>query len=190
MLYYYDVMVHPDVAAEVPVEAFAAEAGHILGLGRGWRQWGFRFTRVYPDKEGASQMRRRNAQYFTLQLTPNAEIQKFGQEFDGMSVCDCGHNMVHINADRWRGGAKPTTTDNVRHMPLAAYRQYVILHEVGHVLSRCSATHHQKACAPCGRAPVMMQQTNGVGACRWNPWPVPGIDDIEPRQVAEDSRKS
>ena len=34
MLYYYDVMVHPDVAAEVPVEAFAAEAGHILGLGR------------------------------------------------------------------------------------------------------------------------------------------------------------
>ena len=185
MLFYYDVTVHPDVAAEVPTEDFARQASHILDLPRGWRRWGFRFVRVYPDADGAAQMRRRRAQYFTLQLAPNAEIRKFGaKDFDGMSVCDCGHNMVHINADRWRGGAKPTTTDNVRHMPLAAYRQYVILHEVGHILSQCSPTHHQKKCAPCGRAPIMMQQTNGVGNCQWNPWPVEGVDNVEPQAVA------
>ena len=185
MLYHYNVAVHPDVAAEVRVEDFAQEAGHILDLPRGWRQWGFRFVRVYPDNAGAAQMRARRGFFFTLQLTPNAEIRKFGEkEFDGMSVCDCGHHMVYINADRWRGGAKPTTTDSVRHMPLASYRQYVILHEVGHILSQCSPTHHKKACAPCGRAPVMMQQTNGVGACRWNPWPLRGVDDTEPLAVA------
>ena len=190
MLYYYDIIVHPDVAEEVSVEDFAQEASHILDLPRGWRQWGFRFVRVYPDKNGAALMRKRSAQYFTLQLAPNALIRQFGSnEFDGMSVCDCRNNLVYINADRWRGGAKPTKTDSVRHMPLAAYRQYVILHEVGHVLSQCSPTHHQKKCAPCGRAPIMMQQTNGVGKCRWNAWPVQGVDEIEPLEVARYQQK-
>ena len=181
--YYYNVEVHPDVANTVDPEAFAGEAQRILNLEKGWRRWGFRFCRVYPDTQGAAQMRKRSDTYFTLQLAPNAEIRKFGaKDFDGMSVCDCGHNMVYINADRWRGGAKPNPSDPVHNMPLSAYRQYVILHEVGHVLSRCSPTHHQRRCAPCGRAPVMMQQTNGVGKCRWNPWPVPGVDNIEPEE--------
>ena len=46
-----------------------------------------------------------------------------------------------------------------------------------------------RRCAPCGRAPIMMQQTNGVGKCRWNAWPVQGVDEIEPLEVARYQQK-
>ena len=178
MRFWYNVQVGARVKESE--EHFGAEVERILGLEKGWRQWGFSFTRAYPDKQGAAHMRkRRHVSYFTLTLAPNAQIRKFGSEFDGMSVADCSNRKIYINADRWATGAK-NRRDSVRNMPLSAYRQYVILHEVGHILSNCSATHHQTKCAPCGRAPIMMQQTNGVGACRWNPWPVAGVDDIEP----------
>ena len=189
MHYFFDVQVDARAAADVDVEAFAREVQRTLGLAQGWRRWGFGFTRVFPDEAGARQMRKRLGLYFTIRLAPNIDVLELGgAEFDGMSAADCSENLVRINADRWRSGAKPNPTDAVSGMPLAAYRQYVVLHEVGHILSRCSPTHHQKACAPCGRAPVMMQQTNGVGKCRWNPWPVAGVDEVEPLEHARQLR--
>ena len=188
MRFWYNVQV--DSRVKESEELFGAEVERILGLERGWRRWGFSFVRAYPDARGAAHMRkRRTISYFTLTLAPNAQIRKFGKDFDGMSVADCHNRKIYINADRWATGAK-NRRDAVRDMPLAAYRQYVILHEVGHILSDCSATHHQTRCAPCGRAPIMMQQTNGVGACAWNPWPVEGVDDIEPRELLRRSHAS
>jgi hypothetical protein len=47
------------------------------------------------------------------------------------------------------------------------YRAYLVNHEVGHRLG-----HGHSHCHGAGRpAPVMMQQSKGIGACTANPWP-------------------
>jgi hypothetical protein len=68
-----------------------------------------------------------------------------------------GHNM-YLNADRWFHGAAPSK------LPLKQYRQYMVSHEIGHILG-----HEHKPC-PCKgcKAPIMLQQTKGIGECAPN----------------------
>ncbi|MEX0833436.1 MAG: DUF3152 domain-containing protein [Actinomycetota bacterium] len=69
-----------------------------------------------------------------------------------------------LNSWRWNNGADAFGND------LARYRAYMINHEVGHALGRGHST-----CRGTGlKAPVMMQQSKGVGACKPNPWPLAG----------------
>ena len=80
----------------------------------------------------------------------------------GRVSCQAG-NRVMLNAWRWAHGADAYGSD------VGAYRQYLVNHEVGHRLG-----HNHVGCPGKGkRAPVMMQQTKGVGACEANPWPAP-----------------
>lgn len=73
------------------------------------------------------------------------------------------HGRSVIDDARWRTGADAYADD------LAAYRTYVVNHEVGHALG-----HHHEDCEADGAlAPVMMQQTKGIDGCRPNPWPFP-----------------
>ena len=67
-----------------------------------------------------------------------------------------------VNAMRWYDGASAYAGD------LAAYRIYVVNHEVGHALGH----GHAYACGPGGLARVMIQQTKGLRGCRRNPWPL------------------
>lgn len=79
----------------------------------------------------------------------------------GTFSCAQGARAV-LNADRWLHGASSYGRR------LDRYRTYMVNHEVGHLLGR----GHAACPGPGLRAPVMMQQTKGVGACRPNPWPL------------------
>lgn len=71
--------------------------------------------------------------------------------------------MIALTNYRWEKGASDF------HGDLIAYRQYLINHEVGHLLGK---QHLQ--CRGAGKlAPVMMQQTKSTGTCKYNAWPYP-----------------
>lgn len=87
----------------------------------------------------------------------------------GELSCWNGHRSI-INALRWAKGVPQYRGD------LAAYRHYVINHEVGHSLG-----HDHRSCPGPGHlAPVMTQQSKSLGRCRPNPWPHPSRHPDEP----------
>ncbi|HEX6760656.1 MAG TPA: DUF3152 domain-containing protein [Propionibacteriaceae bacterium] len=77
----------------------------------------------------------------------------------GEVSCQNGTRIV-LNAKRWLLGAESYRSD------LTNYRRYLINHEFGHALGK----RHVDCPGPGRLAPVMMQQTKGLGACRKNPW--------------------
>lgn len=81
---------------------------------------------------------------------------------EGTLSCGIGGVAV-INALRWQRGA------DAYEGRLPNYREYVINHEVGHTLG----FGHLPCPGPGQPAPVMMQQTIGIGACTASPWPYP-----------------
>jgi Protein of unknown function (DUF3152) len=78
----------------------------------------------------------------------------------GELSCRNGSRVI-LNALRWAIGIPGY------HGDLVAYHAYMVNHEVGHALGN----GHQFCTHPGGPAPVMMQQTKGLGACTPNPWP-------------------
>lgn len=80
----------------------------------------------------------------------------------GYFSCANGDRAV-LNVARWLTGA-PAYAGR-----LPAYRDYLVNHEVGHVLG-----HGHEQCPGAGQlAPVMLQQTKGLGGCVANGWPYP-----------------
>lgn len=78
----------------------------------------------------------------------------------GRLSCRNGTDVV-INAWRWSFGADSYAGD------LGADRRYVVNHETGHAFGY----PHVDCPAPGEPAPVMLQQTKGLGGCQANPWP-------------------
>lgn len=101
---------------------------------------------------------------FTVFLATPGTVDRFCWPLRtyGRVSCQAG-NKVMLNAWRWAHASDAYGSD------VGAYRQYLVNHEVGHRLG-----HNHVGCPGKGRrAPVMMQQTKGVGACEANPWPAP-----------------
>jgi hypothetical protein len=133
--------------------AFAAEVHRILNDVRGWA----RFQRVDRGPVGV-----RVALSSPLLTIHECLPLRTGGELS----CWNGTRSV-INALRWATGVPQYGGD------LAAYRSYLISHEVGHSLG-----HHHQSCPGPGRlAPVMAQQSKSLGGCRPNAWPFPERGD-------------
>lgn len=135
---------------------FAAEVEIILSSEQGWTTAdGIALQRVDADADIV----------VTLATPSTVDLLCFPLRTQGQVSCAQEQRAV-INLDRWQLGAQPSRLD------IADYRTYVISHEVGHTLGH----DHVDCPSPGAPAPVMMQQTHGIGECAPNPWPVPVED--------------
>lgn len=135
------------------VRTFARQAQQTYSDPRGWRAKGVRFVRV---KRGGS---------FTLVLAEASRVPGFSSVCSSEWSCRVGRFVI-INQTRWK---RASPAWNRAKGSLRDYRHMVVNHETGHWLGRGHA-----GCPGPGRpAPVMMQQSKGLGGCRFNPWPTP-----------------
>jgi Protein of unknown function (DUF3152) len=133
--------------------AVAAEIDRILADPRGWSGGGIAFRRVT-----------RAPVDFRVVLAAPATVDRLCSPLRTYGALSCATDTrAVLNVVRWRRGAPAF------HRDVALYRRYLVNHEVGHLLG-----HGHSSCQAAGaRAPVMMQQTMGVGACRANGRPLP-----------------
>lgn len=99
---------------------------------------------------------------FTIIVATPARTDQLCQPLQTNGRFSCARNgWVAINSDRWFGATDSWPAD------LETYRRYLINHEIGHyILGAGHAT-----CPGAGQpAPVMMQQTKGLGGCIANGW--------------------
>lgn len=105
----------------------------------------------------------------TVWLARNDLVPSFGGACTTFYSCNTPGRVI-INVDRWTYGSPywPGSVGN--------YRRLVVNHETGHWLG----LNHVGCPAPGAPAPIMMQQSKGLGGCRASYWPT----DSERRAVA------
>ena len=125
---------------------FREEVRKCLDDPAGWKARGYRFH--LTDKKPR----------IVIMLASPKTLRDNHCEDENLSCAILNGGKVWINAMRWTSGSKKSK------LGLNDYRQYVISHEVGHALGYdhvdCPGEHEP--------APVMMQQTLGIGQCTPN----------------------
>ena len=134
--------------------AFAREVEQVLGDPRSWSAGG---RRALQRVDGGDVS-------FRVSLASPATADRLCAPLatNGYFSCGTGGRAV-LNAARWLTGA------DAHPGPLPLYRQYLVNHEVGHLLGR----GHEPCPGPGVPAPVMMQQTKGLDGCTPGSWPYP-----------------
>ncbi len=149
----YDVKVEKNLPYDA--DEIARQIQETLSDPRSWAGGGDWRLELVSDSDRAD---------FTIYLATPGTVDRYCWPLRtfGRLSCQAG-SRVMLNGWRWAHGAEAYGKD------VSGYRQYLVNHEVGHRLG-----HGHVGCPGKGkRAPVMMQQTKGVGACRANPWPDP-----------------
>jgi hypothetical protein len=156
MIYAVDVAVHPAAARDD--DGFVAAAWKIIKHPRGWESLGYTFLLQAPPRAALPRIR--------MTLTPQSVMDARFPDFQHqrLSVCNMTTRDIFINEGRWHRWYD----DDKSTMSLRDYRFYVINHELGHALGFGHAR-----CPGAGMpAPIMLQQTLGLGGCTPTRFPV------------------
>ena len=134
-------------------ECFAAAVAGVLNDPRGWTaDGGFKFMQVGGEDD---------YDFRLILASPTTTNQLCWPAATGGKYSCRNREKVVLNLTRWSTGTEEFLGE------ITTYRQYLINHEVGHFLG-----HSHRTCPEAGAlAPVMMQQTKGVGDCLLNGWP-------------------
>lgn len=150
------VEVEQDLA--VDGEAFAAFVMATLNDPRGWGADGsVTFARTAGDAD------------VRVVLATPATVDALCAPLTTRSLYSCGRDgHAVLNAERWWHATEEYV--GLVGEDVTGYRQYLVNHEVGHLLGRQHAS-----CPAAGQpAPVMQQQTVRIAPCEPNAWPFPG----------------
>ncbi len=139
----YTTVVDSDVS--YPSQMFADEVAAYLADPDGWRSEGYTFVRTSNPK-------------VVIHLTSPTTLATNACQDATLSCAEMNGRHMYLNADRWSKGASPSK------LVLKAYRQYMVTHEMGHILGY----DHVKCPGKGEPAPLMMQQTLGIGDCSPN----------------------
>ena len=135
-----DVIKHYGIRIPVQIGYYV---GAYLNDPDGWAKKGYFFESVSSDEQ------------VNIRLSMPKTIGKICGNDENLSCAELGGRFMYLNADRWFNGASASK------LSLSDYRQYMVSHEIGHILGH---DHEKCHCVGC-RAPVMMQQTKGIGNC-------------------------
>ena len=138
-------MTQVDEDVSYPPEIFEQEVAAYLADPDGWISRGYTFVKSTSPK-------------VIVHLTTPATLKKNGCIDGHLSCAEMNGKHMYLNVERWTKGAPPSK------LTLKRYRQYMVTHEMGHILGhdhvKCSGKNHP--------APLMMQQTLGIGHCSPN----------------------
>lgn len=108
--------------------------------------WGYKFLPVSSNED------------VHIRLSSSKTIHNVCGLPSNLSCAELGGRNMFLNAERWFHGSVKSK------LKLEDYRQYMVSHEMGHILGY---EHEKCPCKGCP-APIMMQQTLGIGECLSN----------------------
>jgi hypothetical protein len=148
----YKFLIDPDVIKKyklntlVQREYISICVSVYLNDPEGWAKQGYFFESVDQNEK------------VLIRLSEPSTIEKVCGFSKNLSCAELGGRHMYLNADRWFHGASASK------LTKEDYRQYMVSHEIGHILGH---EHAKCPCAGC-KAPIMMQQTLGIGECKPN----------------------
>lgn len=162
---YWFLTVDEDVPelSETDPDYVADIIDQVLNDEKGWKRMGYFFEEISAEEGLYARKKKSNRKYVVhIHLSTDKTVEK-ACNFGGLSCADLKDNTVYFNLDKWLYGTKESR------MSLEEYRQYLIQHEIGHILNR---SHNKCTDNENDSCPVMYQQTISKGCCKPNPWPL------------------